>query len=229
MIHLARNPASVWEAAYLRFQTREQEVRRSLRRLRRMGADRWPRNARVAELFCGSGGGLEALERIGFSDVVGVDRSPSLLAEYRGPFECVASDCRELDAIGNGSKDLLIVQGGLHHLERLRDDLPRMLREAWRVLSTNGLLAVIEPWSTPFLSFAHAVCGSAWARRASRKVDALAAMIEQEGETYRTWLASPAFILESLDERFETTWSRVAWGKRLSVSRRRPIPIEGGR
>ena len=52
--------SQTWEAAYLRFETPEEERRKFLRRLRILGAPHWPRDAEVVELFCGRGNGLRA-------------------------------------------------------------------------------------------------------------------------------------------------------------------------
>jgi hypothetical protein len=41
-----------WEAAYVRFETPEQEVRKFLGRLRRLGAATSAEDAAVVELFC---------------------------------------------------------------------------------------------------------------------------------------------------------------------------------
>src|ERR1700693_3052243 len=77
-----------WEAAYLRFETPEQEIQKFITRLNRMGATEWPRDAEIGELFCGRGNGLVALERLGFTRLEGVDLSPRLVAQYRGPAKC---------------------------------------------------------------------------------------------------------------------------------------------
>ena len=53
-----------WEAAYLRFETPEQEIQKFLKRLRKLGAGEWPSGAKIVELFCGRGNGLHALERL---------------------------------------------------------------------------------------------------------------------------------------------------------------------
>ena len=82
---LPADGGDAWEQAYLRFQSPEQEVRKFVRRLRKLGATDWPRDAAVVELFCGRGNGLRALERLGFSNLTGVDLSPSLANRYEGP------------------------------------------------------------------------------------------------------------------------------------------------
>ena len=118
-----------WEQAYLRFETPEEERRKFLRRLRILGAQSWPRDSEVVELFCGRGNGLEALSGLGFEHLEGVDLSDTLLAQYRGKARCYVADCRSLP-FPDRSRDVLVVQGGLHHLEALPDDLIRTLDEA---------------------------------------------------------------------------------------------------
>lgn len=201
-----------WEEAYLRFETSEQETKKFLTRLRRLGADQWPRNAAIVELFCGRGNGMRALSRLGFSKVQGIDRSPSLISAYRGPAPRCVGDCRHLP-LKDRCKDILIVQGGLHHLESLPQDLELTLAEARRVLRPEGLFVAVEPWLTPFLALVHRVCASQAARRLSGRVDALATMIEHERRSYEQWLDQPDAILGTLDRYFRTERRRIAWGK----------------
>jgi SAM-dependent methyltransferase len=209
-----------WEDAYLRFETPEQEVAKFSRRLARLGADRWPRDASVVELFCGRGNGLHALARLGFTNLEGVDLSDRLLAQYEGPARLFVGDCRSLP-FDDDSKDVLIVQGGLHHLPSLPEDLDRTLAEAARVLRPGGRFVAVEPWRTPFLRLVHAVCRVPAARRLSAKVDALATMIEHERATYEAWLSRPKLILDLLASRFEVERRATALGKLSFVGRKR--------
>jgi ubiquinone/menaquinone biosynthesis C-methylase UbiE len=139
------------EAAYLRFESPEQEIRKFTGRLKFMGAIKWRRNAKIVGLFCGRarGRGLRALHPLGFSEVEGIDLSASLAAEYAGPGKILVGDCRQLP-FEDASKDVLIVQAGLHHLAVLPDDLDQVLADRARVLKDDGLLLVIEPWPTIF-------------------------------------------------------------------------------
>jgi SAM-dependent methyltransferase len=214
------SPDEAWEAAYLRFESRAAEARKFSARLRELGADAWPRDAAIVELFCGRGGGLEALEQMGFTRVEGVDLSRSLLAHYRGTARCYAADCRALP-MPSSSREVLIVQGGLHHLQRLPDDLDRTLDEMVRVLRPGAIAVIVEPWLTPFLQGVHALCRQRWARRVSARVDALAEMIQHELVTYMHWLGQPDPIRRALHERFEPIVSQVSWGKLRFVGRRR--------
>src|SRR6266567_7238750 len=82
-----------WEAAYLRFETPEQEIHKFIARLKRLRARQWPRDAEIVELFCGRGNGLIALQLLGFTRLEGVDLSPRLLAQ-RSEERRVGKECR---------------------------------------------------------------------------------------------------------------------------------------
>jgi SAM-dependent methyltransferase len=204
--------ADPWEAAYLRFETPEEEIEKFVKRLQKLGAAEWPRDAQIVELFCGRGNGLHALERLGFSCLEGADLSPRLIAQYKGPAKCIVADCRRLPFV-DGSKDVLIVQGGLHHLEELPRDLEQTFSEMRRVLMENGRLVLVEPWLTPFLRAVHAIAENPLARRASAKLDALATMIHFERRTYEQWLSQPESIAKLARVFFTPVHESFAWGK----------------
>jgi ubiquinone/menaquinone biosynthesis C-methylase UbiE len=201
-----------WEAAYLRFETPAQEVKKFVKRLQKLGAAEWPRDSEIVELFCGRGNGLHALESLGFQRIEGVDLSPRLLEQYRGAAHCHAGDCRHLP-FSDRSKDAVIVQGGLHHLLALPEDLDQALLQMQRVLRKNGTVLLVEPWLTPFLSCAHFACRRPLARRLSDKVDVLATMIEYERRTYEQWLAQPDLILGTVLKYFVPVRQEIGWGK----------------
>src|SRR5688500_3089349 len=179
-----------WEAAYLRFETPEQEIRKFLRRLKSLGVADWPRDLRVLELFCGRGNGLRALELLGFQQLEGIDLSPNLVAEYRGSAKCYVGDCRHLP-FDDRSRDVAIIHGGLHHLPVFPADLERTLAEIRRVLRPQGRVVIVEPFTTPFLSVVHFACRIRIARALSGRLDALSTMIGHERQTYEQWLADP--------------------------------------
>jgi len=206
-----------WQQAYLRFETPEHEIGKFTQRLRALGAQSWPRDARIIELFCGRGNGLVALERMGFTHLLGADLSPALLSHYRGPAAVHACDCRAIP-LADASVDVAIVQGGLHHLDTLPDDLARALAEARRILRPGGRFVAVEPWLTPFLRFVHAMSFSP-ARRVWGKLDALATMIEHERRTYEQWLARGPLVLDLLARHFDVEQQRTGWGKLTFVGR----------
>jgi SAM-dependent methyltransferase len=216
----AAHDLRAWEAAYLAFESADQERLKFERRLVHLGARAWPREARIAELFCGRGSGLSALLALGFRRVAGVDFSPRLLAHRPGGAACLAADCRRLP-FADGTLDVVIVQGGLHHLPVLPDDLERVLAEVARVLREGGRLVVVEPWPTPFLTLVHGVCRLRLARRLSRKLDALAAMIEHERATYEQWLGQPHAIRTLLESWFATEHRNARAGKLWYRGRKR--------
>ena len=89
--------ADPWEAAYLRFETPEQEIQKFIRRLHHLGAEEWPRDSEIVELFCGRGNGLHALERLGFTRLEGVDLSRGCwrsTGETRNVTRQIAGNCR---------------------------------------------------------------------------------------------------------------------------------------
>ncbi len=201
-----------WEEAYKRFETPEEEIAKFVRRLRRFGLDRQAKSMRIVELFCGRGGGLVALQNLGFTNIEGVDLSENLLQQYHGPGQLHLADCRQLP-LGSGSFDAAIVQGGLHHLPTLPEDLEAVLGEVKRVLNPDGLFFVVEPWMTPFLRFVHAVVEQPLVRKIYAKGDALAAMTDHERDTYERWLGQPRTLLNQLHNHFVPTFEKRAWGK----------------
>src|SRR6202521_3332056 len=201
-----------WEAADLRFETPEQEIEKFVGRLRKLGANEWPRDGELVELLSGRGNGLNALERLGFTHVAGVDLSPRLIAQYQGSAKCFVADCRQLP-FADRSKYVLIVQGGLHHLPELPEDLEKTFSETQRVLRKEGRVVFVEPWLTPFLRFVHAVSQNSLARRLSNKMDALGTMIQFERHTYERWLTQPDLIRQLARTYFTPVHESFEWGK----------------
>ena len=167
----------------------------------------------------GGGGGLDAWRSLGFGKLEGVDISATLLQAHKGQARLYVGDCRRLE-FPDASRDVVCVQGGLHHLAALPEDLEATIAEARRVLRPGGRLVAVEPWMTPFLATVHAVCGLGWARWTSPKIAALADMIEHERETYFNWLGRGPEILGVLTRNFATEQKRIAWGKLAWLGRK---------
>jgi len=208
-----------WEAAYLRFETPRQEQEKFIKRLGSLGVETWDRGLTITELFCGRGNGLIAWHRLGFENLEGLDISADLVARYEGPARVHVGDARSLP-FEDESRDVVAVQGGLHHLQSLAD-LDRTRGEIRRVLKPGGRLLVVEPWKTLFLRCVHAACGVAVCRRMWSKLDALATMIELERETYERWLGQPQPVLAAIREVVEPQMLQIAWGKLMLVGTRR--------
>jgi len=205
-----------WEEAYARFETPEEEIAKFIRRFRRLGVPAWPREAAIVDLFCGRGNALVALERMGFTNLTGVDLSPHLLEQYRGPARLILGDCRDL-RFAPGSIDYFTVQGGLHHLPRLPKDLELCLQGIHRSLKPGGRLLIVEPWPTPFLRIVHAVCRVPLARCCSGKIAALYTMIRAEQRTYYQWLTSDDTILRCVRKFFRPEIEIFSLGKWMGV------------
>lgn len=209
-----------WEAAYLRFESAAEERRKFRRRLLRLGAGQWNRASRVVELCCGRGGALGAWEDLGFSHLEGVDLSERLLREYQGCAQRYVADIRELP-FAPGSRDIVAVQGGLHHLVTLPDDLELTLASAQRCLVDGGLFVAVEPAMTPFLALVHNLSFQPLLRRLLPRLDAFATMVEQERTTYENWLARRAQVIELLQRHFVPLALQVAMGKLMFVGQKR--------
>jgi SAM-dependent methyltransferase len=218
---VSRQPpdADPWEEAYLRFHSPAQEIGKFMRRLRQLGASRWPRDAPVVELFCGRGNGLRALEGLGFTNVTGVDLSPTLASRYDGSARVLVHDCRQLP-FPDATYDVAVVHGGLHHLESLPDDLERTLSETRRVLRVGGRLVAVEPWRTPFLDLVHLVSERPAARRLCPKLDAYQTMQDLEARTFNRWVSVPDVILGLLRRHFTPEILSRRWGKLHFVGRK---------
>ncbi len=201
-----------WEAAYQRFETPQQEIAKFKKRLDYLGYRDWPSGARIVELFCGRGNGLHALAELGFTNIAGVDLSEELLKSFAGRAPLYAGDCREL-SFADQECDVVIVQGGLHHLPDVPADLDLCLKEIRRVLKPSGTFCMVEPWETLFLNAVHATCRNPVARRYWDKLDALAEMIERELTTYEQWLRQPDTILDSIQRHFNVERQKISFGK----------------
>ncbi len=184
-----------------------------------MGAESWPRDAQILDLFCGRGNGMNALHRLGFTNLEGIDLSPKLIDQHKGAGKVILGDCRQLPFDDN-SYDIAIVQGGLHHLPKLPEDLDQTLAQVRRVLRPGGRFMVVEPWITPYLSFVHWVARKPFFRRLWPKLDACQTMVEYETDTYEAWLSQPKMIVELLDKHFTPETRTHTWGKIMYLGRK---------
>ena len=199
-----------WEAAYKRFETSEEEIAKFIARFKKFGFESLPKDARINDIFCGRGNALVALQRMGFTNLEGTDLSETLLKEYTGNAQLHLADCLSMP-FDDDSYDIVIVQGGLHHLPDLPKHLDQCLAEVSRILKPDGTFYVIEPWRTPFLTFAHFVTELSIMRKLYAKGDALAVMTARERVTYENWLSRPDELLSVFNQHFAAKQQRAAW------------------
>ncbi len=207
-----REIQSAWEEAYTRFETPDEEIKKFVGRLKKLGQHEWKRDTQIVDIFCGRGNGLCALESLGFTNLEGVDISAELLALYAGPAKLYEADCRQMP-LETESRDIVIVQGGLHHLPAIPDDLDQTLSEVHRILRPGGKFILVEPWPTPFLSLIHFLSERDLIKRVSGKFDAFAVMTHYEATTYFQWLGKSDQVLALLHKYFTETYSSKTLGK----------------
>jgi ubiquinone/menaquinone biosynthesis C-methylase UbiE len=208
-----------WESAYNRFETPSEERKKFARRFKEMGIDQLPRDAALVDIFCGRGNGLVVLSDWGFRDLTGVDLSPELLEQCPGSARRIVADCRELK-FEPESIDAFIVQGGLHHLPSIPDDLEACLKEVFRSLKPGGTFYVVEPWNTVFLQVVHTITRSRPARALFPRFDAFATLVEEEWETYHQWLTSASVIETVFRSVFPKSRITISWGKCRIIARK---------
>jgi ubiquinone/menaquinone biosynthesis C-methylase UbiE len=124
-------------------------------------------------------------------------------------------DARALP-LASRSIDIVIVQGGLHHLFST-GDVDIAVGEMRRVVTRQGRIIIIEPWLTPFLRLVHFICEQSAARHVSPKLDALATMIEEERKTYDRWLNAPDEHMDVIRRHVMPRIVKRQWGKLVVV------------
>ena len=209
----------VWEAAYLRFETPKEEKKKFIKRLYQLGVKSWPKDSMIVDLFCGRGTGINALKELGFNQIEGLDLSERLLLQFQGDAKLYVCDCRKLP-FDDASRDIVIVQGGMHHLPQQTNDFEAVIYETRRILKPEGRFVMIEPWSTPFLDLVDLLSKFKFFRKIYPPLDDLAIMIDRERTTYEAWLKLPKEIENILLESFQPEIHKKKLGKILFVGRK---------
>jgi ubiquinone/menaquinone biosynthesis C-methylase UbiE len=208
-----------WESAYNRFETPAEEREKFARRFTELGIDQLSRDTALVDIFCGRGNGLAVLRDWGFSNLTGVDLSPELLERCPGSVRRIVADCTDLK-FDPDSVDAFIVQGGLHHLPHIPEDLDACLRAVHRSLKPGGTFYVVEPWNTLFLRIVHAITRTRPARALVPRFDAFSTMVEEEWETYHQWLTRDAAIKTAFCTIFPDSQFTASWGKCRIIARK---------
>ena len=197
-----------WEAAYRRFETPEQERQKFRKRFISLGIDKLHPDSVIVDVFCGTGNGLRVLKDWGFTNLTGVDLSPDLLKKAPTDVRRIVADCTDL-RFPEASVDYFIVQGGLHHLPKIPEDLDLCLKEISGALQNGGKFYVIEPWNTLFLKLVHAITRQPLARKRFPRLDAFATMVEEEWDTYNQWLTNADVVTECFQRNFSSVEMRT--------------------
>jgi SAM-dependent methyltransferase len=141
-------------AEYLRLQreeylSHESEVPRWVEGQRRFVEEVFaslPRTSRVLDCGCGDGVGLEALRRLGFQRLAGVELSGRKAGRARAlGFPVEERDMHDLSVLGEGTFDAVLCSHSLEHAY----DAARVLGEIRRLLATSGLLHLVLPYPDP--------------------------------------------------------------------------------
>jgi len=118
--------------------------------LQRMGLD--VRNKDVLEIGCGNGHGAYLLNKRAPRSYVGIDLMQEQIEKVCGRFpqyQFLAQDATDLSQFGEGSKDVVIIFGVLHHIPEWR----KVIDEIRRVLRPGGSFFVEEPRGTDLKLF----------------------------------------------------------------------------
>ena len=155
-------------------------------RLERLGVDQLARGARVLDVGAGDGNLAASLTAMGFTDVVGVEYQPELLALHPDRRRTAAGSATALP-FPAASVDAVVVMDVLHHVPAA--DLPDALAEVRRVLRPGGAFFVCEPAQTSTRRVLDAALHSPL-HRLTRFSRDKRAMVDAEGQTFVDWLAA---------------------------------------
>jgi ubiquinone/menaquinone biosynthesis C-methylase UbiE len=177
-------------------------------RLGRMGVDRLDRGARVLDVGAGDGNLARSLSALGFTEVVGVEYQPELLALHPDRGRTAAGSATALP-LPTAAFDAVVVMDVLHHVPLV--ELPDALAEVRRVLRPGGTFFVCEPAQTPVRRVLDAALHSPL-HRLSRFSRDKRAMVDAEGQTFVDWLRAehgfPTAVRSAgfTQELFERKW-----------------------
>jgi SAM-dependent methyltransferase len=144
-------PNTTWENSFVQLYGETSAVSKNISRLRRGGLLKHLRkHDLVLDLFCGKCETEHGLKRMGYDRVICGDYSVRLLKTSRtGPVPKVCLDALNLP-IKERSIDIVIIQGGLHHLQNTQKIL-RCLQGLKKIVAPDGYVFISEPGNTVLL------------------------------------------------------------------------------
>jgi ubiquinone/menaquinone biosynthesis C-methylase UbiE len=116
--------------------------------------------------------------------------------------------------------DIVIVQGGLHHLPGIPDNFNKCLNEIVRILKPDAKFIMVEPWLTPFLGFVHWCCQKKLICQIYTKLYDLKTMIHEERETYFDWLSNPQAIIDNVSKSLKIVFLKKQLGKIYIIAKK---------
>ena len=140
----------------------------------------------ILDYGCGNGLDLLAFEKLGYMNVIGLDRSGHLLSHINNRFNIIQADVYNT-GLKTESVEVVFVNSVLHHLEYPQT----ALMEIKRILVPGGELYLIEPANNMRRKFLDWVTLSTFVPRFSAFIDIRrAGLLKDDYQLYRRWLES---------------------------------------
>ena len=159
-------------------------------RLRVLGFEQVPKDARLLDVGAGDGNLFGTLNAIGYRRYHGLEYQPELAAVHPGRDRVAVASGTHIP-YATGAMDAVIVMDVLHHLTLAQ--LPACLSEMRRVLRPGGLLFVCEPAQTLFRRILTALLFSPLGDITQFSRDKRA-MVEEERSTLDPWLNAEPLV-----------------------------------
>lgn len=143
----AANESAGWQQLYRDPQLVNRRFRTHRKKLRRLGAFGWPRDAALLDLCCGSGEALRILHAAGFSNLSGIDITADPELSRENWVALKTGDGRALPC-PDASFQAVVCMHSLHHFGGV-DGIAAALKEALRVLKPGGYLSLVDHHNAP--------------------------------------------------------------------------------
>lgn len=176
-----------WELAY---RSVEHDLDSRIAKIREFGLDS---GLRVLDLGCGDGIDLQAFRELGFSSVLGIDISASLLKALGDREGGILNSDVYAIALQDGAVDLVYGNNVLHHFR----DLDLAIAEIRRVLRPGGLFCFAEPRATLFRRLVDLITLSPLSRL-SKTLNFRRIILAEEMDDYQHWLAGQDQLFERI-------------------------------
>lgn len=155
-----REESADWQQAYRDPQLIARRQKKHRVKFNRLGLLKFPRNAKLLDMCCGTGEGLRCLHQEGFTNLSGIDVTADPELQKESWLDLRAGDSRALP-FADGTFDVVLCMHALHHLGGVAG-IRAALVEATRVLKPGGRLALIDHFDSPQLRLAFWACRQSW-------------------------------------------------------------------